>query len=127
MRTHHVRMPTLDYDDPALVRQVETLAGYGLTGDQIAAVFGVHRRTLERHMLDAIQRGRATAIGEVAKTAYKMAVEGNPPAMTMFYLKCQGRWKERHDDEPAKDDVEKVQLYLPDNGRGVKSNANPDE
>ena len=91
------------------LKQIETLAGLGLTIDQVANVFGLHVRTLNRRAQDqkeiteAFHRGKAVAISNVAKTAYQMAVSGKVPAMTMFYLKCQARWKERVEVEHSGD------------------------
>ena len=91
------RKPLKDYEDPDLLRQVETMAGLGLRSEDIAAVVGISKRTLENHMLDAVQRGRSKATAQVAQTAYRLAVGGEVPAMTMFWLKCQGRWREKHE------------------------------
>ena len=83
-------------------KKIETLAGYGLTMDQIAGVFSMSKDTLERRakkvdMLHAaIEEGRAKAAARVTQSAYQMAVSGKVPAMTMFWLKTRCRWKEKH-------------------------------
>lgn len=86
-----------DWEDPEIIRQVETMAGLGLRTEDIAAVVGVGKRTIERRLLEAVQRGRSRATAQVAQTAFRMAVSGETPAMTMFWLKCQGRWREKHE------------------------------
>ena len=48
------------------------------------------------NLLAAIERGRDAAIANVSQTAYQMAVSGEHPAMTMFWLKTRARWKEVH-------------------------------
>jgi transcriptional regulator with XRE-family HTH domain len=80
--------------------EVEALAGLGLTQEQIGSVKGMCDDTLRKYAKDAFHRGRAKAIARVAQTAYEMAVSSQHPAMTMFYLKTQARWRERHDELP---------------------------
>lgn len=86
---------------PEELRQIETMAGIGLKARHIAAVLGIDRATLYRRLrettgsLATIQKGRGVALSQVAKTAYSLAVSGKVPAMTMFYLKTQGGWREK--------------------------------
>lgn len=81
-------------------RQLEAMAGMGLTIAQMAAIMGMGKATLERRLKDndelkiRLEKGRAKALLSVSRTAYDMAVSGKVPAMTMFYLKCRGGWKE---------------------------------
>lgn len=85
------------------VEEIELLSGYGLTSEQIAAVFKISKDTLERRLAytpdgcAALEKGRATAIKQVSQTAFRLAVSGEVPAMTMFYLKCRARWREKDD------------------------------
>jgi len=80
--------------------KITTMAGLGLTVVQMAAILGMSKATFDRRMSDtegaseALEKGRATAAQNVMATAYKMAISGNVPAMTMFWLKCRQRWKE---------------------------------
>lgn len=80
--------------------KIERMAAAGLTMDQIASVWDRNKRTFQLHMKDnqelkdAIDRGRVKANLAVANIAYKMAISGQSPAMTMFWLKCRARWKE---------------------------------
>ena len=52
---------------------------------------GVHYLNIFKKNL----KGEAKALGRVSQKAFEMAVSGNQPAMTMFYLKCRGKWTER--------------------------------
>lgn len=88
-------------------RQVTALAGYGLNQQQIAAIIGIGRSTLQTHYQEELDSGKAKASAKVAQTAYEMAISGKVPAMTMFWLKTQCRWKENH-DAPSEDDINKV-------------------
>ena len=74
--------------------QIQTLAGLGLTTQNIADVLGFARMTMIAYCQDDIDIGRANAIHKVAKTLYKMATDGEHPNETKFYLKAQAGWKE---------------------------------
>lgn len=84
------------------IKLLEQLAGQGLNIPQMAAILGLSQRTLERRLKDTpdaiggLEKGRAAAARKVTETAYKLAVSGKAPAMTMFWLKCRERWTERH-------------------------------
>lgn len=87
---------------PQAIQQLETMSGLGLTVEQMSAVLGMSKKTLERRMgevpgaKDALEKGRALAALNVTTTAFKLATSGESPAMTMFWLKCRERWKEVH-------------------------------
>ena len=78
--------------------QVEALASV-LTSEQIADYFGVARTTfydiMERQpeVSERYKKGRAKAIGSVAKGLLQKAQGGDNAAM-MFYLKTQAGWRE---------------------------------
>lgn len=80
--------------------QVERMAKIGMTVEQIAVVLGRGRRSmfkdLKAHpdLQAAYDRGKQFGIDEISNTAYAMALSGKVPAMTIFWLKCQARWKE---------------------------------
>ncbi len=81
--------------------KIETMAGYGLTNTQIAEIHGISLATLKNRfesqpeLLASIKKGRAKALLNVAQSAYQQAMSGKVPAMTMFYLKCRGKWREK--------------------------------
>lgn len=80
--------------------QIQRMAGLGLKVEQMAALLNMSKKTFERRMedtpgaSDALEKGRSAAAENVTQTAYKLAVGGKYPAMTMFWLKCRERWKE---------------------------------
>lgn len=84
------------------MRQAETMAGLGMSVEKIAAVLNIPKRTFERMIADdaeisgGLEKARATAEGQITKTAYELARSGKVPAMTMFWLKCRARWREVH-------------------------------
>lgn len=79
--------------------QVKRLKGYGLTHPQVAAVLEIPLDQLREHYRHELEVGLAEMIGAVAKNGIiKPALKGNVLA-AMFYLKTQGKWKERDDSE----------------------------
>lgn len=90
------RPPTV-FDDEQLV-QIGALAAF-LSLEQIADFFGITRPTLnaimERQPEVSLQykKGKATAIGKVAKGLLQKAIDGDT-SCAMFYLKTQAGWKE---------------------------------
>lgn len=84
--------------DKEELAQVEALAAV-LTSEQIADYFGIGRTTfyeiMERQpdVSERYKRGRAKAVGSVAKGLLQKAQSGDNVAM-MFYLKTQAGWRE---------------------------------
>ena len=78
--------------------QVEALASV-LTTEQIADYFGIGRTTFYEVMKrqcevsERYKKGRAKAIGNIAKGLLQKAQGGDNTAM-IFYLKTQAGWKE---------------------------------
>lgn len=89
--------PATILDDEQLA-QVEALAAF-LTLDQIADYFCIGRTTFHRIMerqeevSERYKKGRANAVGSIAKSLIQQAREGNLSAQ-IFYLKTQGGWRE---------------------------------
>ena len=114
-------------DDRNLVRK---LAGYGLTHDEISAVIinpqtdrGLDDDTLRKHFPDELREGKAETKTKVARIAYQMAVSGETPAMTMFWLKTQAKWRETNHHEITSPDGSmshptRIELVAPDASSG---------
>ena len=89
--------------DEAQTAQVEALAAV-LSKGQMADYFNISETTLREvesrqpEVFDAYKRGRAKAIGNVAKNLISQAQMGNISA-AIFYLKTQAGWKEDKDPE----------------------------
>jgi AraC-like DNA-binding protein len=81
--------------DENALRQVEELAGYGLTMAQIAAVLGFSERTLHNkkteELVAAIQRGKAKAAAIVGKSLFGRAKDGDVPAIRWWEMTREGR------------------------------------
>lgn len=90
--------------DADVVRQVESMAGLGLTLEQIALVLGVCEHTLFNHrkksevLNAAYKKGRAQGAMEVTKGLRAQILKGNMTAI-IFYCKTQLGWREvdRHE------------------------------
>lgn len=83
--------------DENALRQVEELAGYGLTLEQISAVLGFSDRTMRRkqaeneELVAAIKRGKAKAAAIVGKSLFGRAKEGDVPAIRWWEMTREGR------------------------------------
>lgn len=83
---------------PEQIIEVGALAAV-LSQEQIADYFGIGRTTFfeicERQpdVYEQYKKGKARAIGTVAKGLVKQAMDGNTSA-AMFYLKTQAGWRE---------------------------------
>lgn len=111
------------YFTPEEIERLGRMAGVGCNVEQMAAIIGVSKTTLERRMVDqpgvkeGILKGRAAAGDAVMETAYQMAVSGKSAVMTIFWLKCREHWKDRTDinitaDDKADEKLDAVQKQL---------------
>jgi hypothetical protein len=79
--------------DPALRRQVEAMAAYGIPEPDIARVVGVDPKTLRKHYRDELDMGETKANAQVAGFLFNSAKNGNVSAQ-IFWLKTRARWRE---------------------------------
>lgn len=66
----------------------------GIDQETIAKILKINVKTLSKHYKDEILETKSLANAKVAGVAYKMAISGQHPAMTIFWLKTQLRWTE---------------------------------
>ena len=102
---------------PEQLSQVEALAAF-LSQEQIADYFGVGKTTwfamMDRspEISERYKRGKARAIGSVAKGLLQKARSGDT-ASAIFYLKTQAGWREKdRDDEAMALDLEAKRLAV---------------
>lgn len=82
------------------IAEAAKLYALGLTLPRVAAYFEVSEDMLRHAMKknatlrSALEKAASKAIGDVSRSAYEMAISKKHPAMTIFYLKVRGRWKE---------------------------------
>lgn len=84
--------------------QVEALAQFGLTQEEIARILGISAPTLIKYkknpdFFNAIKKGQDRANTKVIQSLYKKATEHNDTTAMIFWLKNRmpDRWRDRHD------------------------------
>ena len=98
--------------DPALRRQVEAMAAYGIPETDIARVIHVDPKTLRKHYREELDLGESKANAQVAGFLFSAAKNGNVTAQ-IFWLKTRARWREtpmelRHSGSIARKDLSEV-------------------
>ena len=99
-------------------QQIQKLAGYGLTLDEIADTIGVSLRTLNNKLknfkdINALyKKGRTEAKVLVTKSLFSKIKNGDT-ACILFYLKCQCGWKETQTLEFGQNEI-KVKITIND-------------
>lgn len=98
-------------------KQVEKLAGFGLTQEQIADWFGVSDRTLRNRLsedddlVSAYKTGRAKRLADVTEKLADLIDKGDRAAI-FFYLKTQAGWKETDIHEVAGKDGGAIEVVV---------------
>ena len=100
--------------DPVVTAKIEALAGYGLTGAEIAHVLGISEEALLAQNSGSLESGRIKSNARVAESLFRKATGEGYGAVTaaIFWLKTRARWKETSIQElaPATDTVITVQI-----------------
>jgi hypothetical protein len=92
--------------DPMLRRQVEAMAGYGVTEAQIAGLIGIDTKTLRKHYRNELDHGHVKANVKVAENLFRKATGEGREAVTaaIFWMKARAQWREvslhQHDVAP---------------------------
>lgn len=108
--------------------QVEALASV-LTLEQMSDYFGIARNTFKAvcerqpEVLEHYKKGKARAIGNVAKNLLTIANEGNLTAI-IFYLKTQAGWREQAEEIEEKTAPKPTQIVI--NVQDGRKNAEPE-
>jgi hypothetical protein len=78
-------------------KTVETMAGYGISVPETAAVVGISEPTLRKYYAAELERGQVKANLQVAQSLFKRALSDAPNAVTaaIFWLKCRAGWREQ--------------------------------
>lgn len=72
--------------------KVEEMVSIGLDQHTIAKIMGISNATLTKYFKATMEVARDKRTARVAGVAYEMAVSGQSPSMTAFYLKTQAGW-----------------------------------
>jgi len=73
-------------------KKVEEMVLIGLDQHTIAKIMGVSIGTLVKYYKATLETAREQRTARVAGVAYEMAVSGQSPSMTTFWLKTQAGW-----------------------------------
>jgi hypothetical protein len=76
--------------------KVEEMVCIGLDQHTIAKIMGISNRTLTKYYKHNLAIGREKRTARVAGVAYEMAISGESPSMTTFWLKTQAGWSPKH-------------------------------
>jgi hypothetical protein len=76
--------------------KVEEMVTIGLDQHTIAKVMGISNATLTKYYSHNLAVGKEKRTARVAGVAYEMAVSGESPSMTTFWLKTQAGWSPKH-------------------------------
>ena len=76
--------------------KVEEMVCIGLDQHTIAKIMGVSNATLTKYYSHNLLVGKEKRTARVAGVAYEMAVSGESPSMTTFWLKTQAGWAPKH-------------------------------
>ena len=79
--------------DPAVRRQVEAMAAYGIPETDISRVVGIDPKTLRKYYRDELDLGQTKANAQVAGFLFNSARSGNVTAQ-IFWLKTRAQWRE---------------------------------
>lgn len=94
---------------PETRREVEELRACGATQPFIARRLGITEPTLKKHYEEELRFGLESANCAVGKTLFDMAISGECPSATFFWLKTRGGWREAK--EPLNDsEVEAIDI-----------------
>ena len=78
---------------PPIREAVFKAASRGVSQDVIAELVGVSESTLKRNCKDELRQGAQMAYARIALAAYEMALSGEHPQMTRWWLQCRAGWK----------------------------------
>ena len=76
--------------------KVEEMVCIGLDQHTIAKIMGISNATLNNFYSHNLTVGKEKLTARVAGVAYEMAVSGESPSMTTFWLKTQAGWSPKH-------------------------------
>ena len=76
--------------------KVEEMVCIGLDQHTIAKIMGISNATLNKYYSHNLLVGKEKRTARVAGVAYEMAVSGESPSMTTFWLKTQAGWSPKH-------------------------------
>jgi hypothetical protein len=93
---------------------VKTLAGCGVRHEDICHLIGLRSpNSLRRHFGRELSLGMVETSTKVRQTAFRLAISGRHPRMTIFWLKTRARWSHRPEQGPAVIEEYVIEDYQP--------------
>jgi hypothetical protein len=102
---------------------VRSMAATGFTHVAIAKCLGtsgIDEKTLRKLFRRELDTAADKTNAAVANKAYQMAIAGDPPAATFFWLKCRAGWKEKQEIAHTGPDGKPIQETLKIEVTGVR-------
>ena len=105
--------------DPGLPRQVEALAGFGVTEADIAGLIGIDEKTLRKHYRSELDGGHVKANAKIAESLFRKAMGDGSQSVTaaIFWLKTRAGWKEPVQQEALAREPPRLQISWLESGR----------
>jgi len=100
---------------------VRAMASYGIPQEDIGKVIGISHVTLRKYYEPELETASIQANAKVAETCYAMAVSGQHPAATFFWLKTRAGWREVERIEHTGADGEPVKIIVEYEDRPAKA------
>lgn len=103
-------------------RYIRTVAGLGMTHDEMASILRIDRNTLAKHFRTDIDEGRIEAMTQVAGSLFKKATDSKVTGASVraaeIFLKRDARWLEarrpKDEDDEAGDNEMVIKGGLPE-------------
>jgi len=73
-------------------KKVECMSDMGIDRNSIAKIMGISGRTLTKYFKKELELSSEKRNARVAGIAYEMAMSGDSPSMTTFWLKTRAGW-----------------------------------
>jgi hypothetical protein len=83
-------------------KQVKAMIAVGIKQEDVARMLGIKSaKTLRKYFRKELDQAAISANVSVGHALYKMAVSGEYPAATIFWLKSQAHWREQPTAAPV--------------------------
>jgi len=85
--------------NPVLIDDAIAMTEAGIPQSVVARHLGVAAGWCSQHRKEILDDAKHIAKGRVIGTAYQMAISGECPALTIFYLKTRCGWREERETD----------------------------
>lgn len=112
-----VGRPSIERDE-LTAKQVQQLAGYGLTVIEIGKFIGMSQPSVHKYYMPELETGHIVANAAVAQSLFRMATHKTHPnvAAAIWWTKTRMGWREGGDDVPGKKEAAELLGKMADKG-----------